>query len=114
MSTININGRSYSGNNVSVVNGRVFVDGKDVTDQPGAESKVINIAINGKVDSLHVDACEKVAVIGTVGDLQTKSGDINIEGDVAGNVTTQSGDVDCYDIHGDVQTQSGDIKHKKK
>ena len=109
MNTITINGNTYSGNNIVVTNGKVIVNGKDVT----PDSKEINISVQGDIDELKVDSCNKVSVTGNVKSVSTKSGDIDIAGNVEGSVQTMSGDVDCGNINGAISTMSGDIKHRK-
>lgn len=107
---ITINGHTYFGNNVTVKNGKVIVDGKDYTP---SDSKSISISIQGDLKDLSVDCCDKVDIKGNVVSAKTLSGDIDISGDVAGSVSTMSGDVNCGTIHGNVSTMSGDIKNKK-
>ncbi len=110
MNTVNINGTKITGKgNIVVSNGKIFVDGKDVT----PDAKEINIAVNGNIETLEVDACSKVAVIGNVGSIKTASADVEIRGDVHGGIQTMSGDVDCGNIGGSVSTMSGDIKQKR-
>jgi DUF4097 and DUF4098 domain-containing protein YvlB len=113
MSTIKINGNTISGNlagrNITINNGKVIIDGVDVT----PDSKEINISITGNVSELKVDCCNKVEITGDVSQIHTQSGDVNCQ-NVNGSVQTMSGDVDCLDIKGSVSTMSGDIKHKKQ
>ena len=52
MSSVTINGKTYTGNNIIVSNGKIMVDGKNVT----SDDKVINITVNGNIDSLKVDS----------------------------------------------------------
>ena len=108
MSTFTINGTTYSGNNIVVTNGKVIINGKDVT----PDSKEINISIQGDINELTVDTCTQLTITGNVKELSTKSGDININGDVHGSVQTMSGDVDCGNVAGSISTMSGDIKYK--
>ena len=109
MNSINVNGVSYSGHgNVSIINGKVMIDGKDVT----PDAKEIIVSIEGNVDVLKVDACNKVSITGNAGSVATQSGDVEC-GDVTGSVQTMSGDVDCKNIGGRVSTMSGDIKQRK-
>lgn len=107
MGKVTINGVTYSGNNVTIVNGKVIIDGDDFT----PDFKNIEIIIEGNIDKLKVDSCDKIMVNGTVGEVKSVSGDIEILGNVEGNVTTTSGDVKCGNINGSVKTISGDIKH---
>ena len=108
-STIVINGNSYIGSSISISNGKITINGEDVT----PDSKEISISVNGNIDFLQVDACNKVSVVGNVGGVTTKSGDVDISGDVVGGIQTMSGDVDCGNIGGSISTMSGDIKYKK-
>lgn len=107
-STVKINGVSYNGNNVTIINGKVIVDGKDMT----PDAKNITIHVDGDISKLSVDICDKLSVTGNVNDLSTVSGDVSIGGNVGQNVKTVSGDVKCGNIAGKVTTVSGDIKNK--
>lgn len=111
MASININGVTVSGTSIVVRNGKVIVDGKDVT---LADVKEINVTITGNVDKLEVDACQTISVKGDVGNVKTLSGTVTITGDVKGSVQTMSGDVDCEgSITGSISTMSGNVKHRK-
>lgn len=111
MNTITINGNKISASgNITVSNGKVIVNGIDVT----PDLKQISIVVTGDVETIKVDACNEITVKGLVkGNISTQSGDINIEQSVGGSVTTMSGDVDCGNISGSVSTMSGDIKYRK-
>lgn len=105
---------SIKGNNNIVVgrdlvisNGRVIVDGKDLT----PNTKEIVITIEGNVQSLSVDACSNIKVSGNVGSLQTSTGDVYC-GDVQGSVSTKSGDIECGSVGGNASSMSGDIDCK--
>jgi hypothetical protein len=106
---ININGKIYQGNNISIVNGKVTIDGKDQT----PDSKEINITVNGNIDTLKVDVANKVFVVGQVNSVSTVSGDVDTSGDVLGSISTVSGDVECGNVGGSITTVSGDIKHRR-
>ncbi len=125
MALINVNNKDYSGNNINISNGKVFIDGKNVT----PEEKDIRIAINGNVTYLQVDSCETVDVKGNIDKLRTGSGEVYCDaivgtvvtgsGDVdaneiGGSVTTGSGDVDASVIHGNIKTGSGDVSYVKR
>jgi len=107
MSRITINGNSYSGDSIVVTNGKVVIDGKDVT----PDSKEINISVDGNIDELKVDACDKVLVTGSVKNISTISGDVGVTGDVGGSIQTISGDVECGCVEDSVSTISGDVNH---
>lgn len=110
-SVININGTKYEidgPGDVSIKNGQVFVDGKLLT--PPSCEKSVHISIQGDVRSLKVD-----------------HGDVQVEGDVLGNVdcggsftgASVGGSVDCggsaqcESVGGDVDAggsvQCGDV-----
>ncbi len=109
MASITLNGVTViAGRSINISNGRVTVDGQDVT---GADAKIINIEIHGDVADLSADSCNTIAVTGSVGKVKTLSGDVRC-GDVAGSVQTMSGDVSCGVIGGDASTMSGDISSR--
>ena len=104
-SVMNINGRTFSGSNVTISNnGKVVIDGKVVIQ----EDVELNITIEGDVDC--VDTTNgKVFVNGVIKeDVSTTNGDINCE-TIEGNVSTTNGDVRCKNIMGKVKTVNGDI-----
>lgn len=113
MNTIVINGVVIQGsgrnNNVTIRGTRVIIDGKDVT----PDAKEINIVVNGSIEKIEADACDKISVTGDVGNIRTQSGDVDVSGNVSGSVQTMSGDVDCGNIAGSVSTMSGDVKHRR-
>ena len=110
MGSININGKIYSGDIIIVSGNKVVIDGKEIKE----ESKVMNITIDGNIDTLSVDACEKISVTGSVENLKTMSGDVEVTGDVNGSIKTMSGDIRCKYCCGSVQTLSGDIYTEKQ
>lgn len=105
MATITINGNTYTGRNVSVINGRVTVDGKDMT----PDNKTITISVQGDINELHVDACSFIKVKGNCKSVNSGSGDIACN-DVLGSIKTGSGDVSCKNVQGNVRTGSGDVE----
>lgn len=111
MATITINGNSISGRNISINNGKITIDGENITIE---DEKTINISVQGDIDKLKVDRCNICEVTGNVGSVKTVSGDVSITGDVSGgDVTSVSGDVKCGHVAGKVSTVSGNIKHRK-
>lgn len=112
MSTISINGVVYAGRNLVVNNNKVYIDGKLANTE---DMKEINIVVQGDIENIKVDACDKVTVNGTVKqNVETQSGNIDInQGSVAGNVSSMSGNVDVGgSVGGSVKTMSGNIKHR--
>lgn len=61
--SVTINGVTYTGKNITIKNGNVKIDGKNVTPE---NEKVISITVNGNINELKVDACEKCTITGGV------------------------------------------------
>ena len=96
-STININGKRFSGNNVVMTDNIIYIDGK---------------TIEGNLDNLEVDCCETIIVKGDVnGDVKTSQGSIEIDGNVKGDVKTSQGSIRCGNVGGNVKTSQGSIRH---
>jgi hypothetical protein len=123
-SKIVINGKTYVGDNISVHrDGTVKINGKAV--DPTTD-KIINISIEGNVDTLDVEHANEITIKGDCGkvdsgsgnvsaeniygDVKTGSGKVKVSKTVTGNVQTGSGDVTAETINGSVRTGSGDIK----
>lgn len=110
MNTVYINGQRIvtSGGNISVINGKVTIDGDDV-DLGQFKEKVINIVVEGNVNSINSGSAD-ITVNGGTGTVSTQSGDVKVKGDVTGSVSTMSGDVGVKGkVEGNVKTMSGDI-----
>jgi hypothetical protein len=80
--TITVNGSSYSGSNVSIIDGVVTVDGVIQKQKIG---HLVNVTIAGDVERV-----------------ENTAGDVFIRGNVTGSV-------ECVDIGNDVQTISGNV-----
>ena len=101
-----VNGDKFVGRNVTIINGKVTIDG---VVQGNYTDQVINVTIEGDVGSIRNDSGDVTAH--DVGSIKVGSGDVNCK-NVGGNVMTGSGDVECGDVKGKVQTGSGDIRRK--
>lgn len=102
MNKITINGKTIevSGSNISVINNKIFVDGKEISDEV---SKNADIYIYGDVGSIETDKsvnCDNVKGHINAG------GSVNCD-DVGGNIEC-GGSVNCDSIAGDV-TAGGSI-----
>lgn len=104
-STVTINGKTYKGTNVSVVNDEVIIDGNKV--ESGTR---INITIIGDAESVSLQTGD-ISIKGNVTTLKCQTGDINIEGNVLGNVSLQTGDISCKQISGNASTHCGDMRY---
>lgn len=102
-----VNGKKYSGNNVSIINDKVYIDGKLMTDDESSKSTKIEITIEAgtTINKIEVD-----------GDLEVKgsiSGDVSAQGsvkcnDIGGN-DSSGGSITCDDIGGNANA-GGSVK----
>jgi len=111
--TVTVNGRTFSnlsGNNISINNGMVMVDGKVLEDGDFSEAKVINVTVEGNCGDvttaqgdIHCNNCR---------DVKTSQGSINIKGNASGNVKTSMGSIQISgSVTGNVKTSMGNISH---
>lgn len=101
---IQINGKTYQGRSVSIVNNRVVIDGIDVTDKDMPKT-ILDIHVTGDLVSLETTAsvsCENVQ-----GDVIAK-GSVNCD-DIKGSVYA-SGSVNCSRVGGNVRAR-GSVNH---
>jgi len=106
---ITINGKTYKGNNLTISNNEVYIDGKKADQQDDA--KTININIEGNIEAVNVDYCDKIEVVGECGLVSSKNGNIQIKGNVSGDVTNKNGNIICRNVGGDAETKNGDVIH---
>ncbi len=104
---VNMSAPAAKGGSISIVNGKVFINGVDVT----PDSKEVVIKVDGDIESLQVDHAKSIEIKGDIGTVKTVSGDLRINGDVKGHINTVSGDVTCNVAAGGISTVSGDINH---
>lgn len=110
--TCTINGKTYKGNNISIIDGVVYVDGKVADKSNASLNTTIIVKINGNVDSISTDSGD-VEVTGHAGKISTGSGDVST-GNCAGAISTGSGDVDINgQVYGSVKTRSGNIRYRQ-
>ena len=114
MSVININGKTYNapdGCSVSVINNKVYFNGKLAEDFNDWKEKNIEIKVEGNCKEVKADA-GNINIKGNVeGNVNTDAGNISIEGDVIGNVTADCGNISANHISGSVSTECGNIGH---
>lgn len=121
---IEINGKQFVGDNVTIRNGQVIIGKEKIA----LQEKIVNvITINGNLKSLDVDHATTIDIKGSVTNIRNGSGDLTCgdvlnslqsgSGDVTtnsiiGSITTGSGDVTAVDIRGNIKTGSGDVTCK--
>lgn len=104
MNTININGKTYQGNSLSVINGHVFIDGKDVDDKDLPKT-ILQIEVKGDLVSLQTNASVNC---GNVNGNVDAGGSVNCD-KVTGDITA-GGSVNCDDVGGNV-VAGGSVVH---
>jgi hypothetical protein len=109
--SVNINGVVVTNaRSMSIKNGVITVDGKEIDTK---DAKQITIEVVGDLKDLNADVIERITVHGNVDTVKTMSGDIDVEGNVDGNVNSMSGDIKVGGtVSGNVSTMSGDIRHR--
>ena len=113
--TVCVNGRTIhiSGNDISIVGGKIFVDGKEHKAAGDTENCITTVVIDGNVGTLHLD-CGDVEVRGDSLTIDAHMGNVKVGGNVTGNVKSHMGNVDVTgNVLGSVSTKMGDIKHNK-
>lgn len=97
MGTVTINGVTYTGNNITIRNNNVIIDGK--TQYKNKYNNTVNIDIVGNVQNVNCNGT--VSVNGTViGDIDC-GGSCNIDGDVGGSIDC-GGSCSAMNIKGNI------------
>jgi len=116
MNTVNINGKTYTapdGVSVSVINNKVYFDGKLQEDFKDCKEKKIEIIIEGNCKEIKCDT-GNITVKGNVeGNITADTGNIDVKGDINGNVTTDCGNIRSHHIFGNASTDIGIINGHK-
>lgn len=110
-------------NTLQMINGEWYVNGEKMSldemikrgiaseDGESGANKGTEITIIGDVGRI-VNKFGKIVVEGSCNRVKTISGDVEIRGDVEGDVETTSGNISCGNVAGDVSTVSGRINHR--
>lgn len=103
MDKIVVNGKiiTYSGNNISIVGNKLFVDGKEISDKAMKNCDVHIYGNVGKIECEGSVSCNNVE-----GDIKA-GGSVNCD-DVGGNINC-GGSCNCDDVAGSV-TAGGSIR----
>lgn len=97
--TIRINGKTYVGNNISMVGNKVYIDGKLQGNGDFSEEKEIKIEVLCDID--RIESEESVNVYGNVHGNVFAKGSVNCD-NVTGNVEAK-GSVNCDNVGGNVK-----------
>ena len=108
-----INGKTYKGNNISIINGVIYIDGKIADKSNASLNTTIIVKITGNVDSISTVSGD-VEVTVHAGKISTGSGNVSTGGDCAGTISTGSGNVDINgQVYGSVKTGSGNVRYRQ-
>jgi hypothetical protein len=114
---INIDGRTFHGQNVVCNNEGIWIDGKLITPEgDGAPPKyrVTSIIVDGDAGPIEAGNAD-VTVKGSVaGKIRSTNGNITVEGDIDGDVDTTNGNVFAGGISGRVSSINGNISERFK
>ena len=99
---------TIKGGSIQIVNGTILANGREL-EEVNTDEKVINITIEGEVERLEVDYCNEITVNGAVKRVQTHCGNVNIKGDVSGDVHANCGSITCGNVEGDCHANMGSI-----
>lgn len=110
---ISSNGKvtTIKGGTISIIDGKVIADGAEVKELT-TRKKTVNITIQGDVERLEVEYCNTISVTGNAKRVHTLNGDIEIKGDVEGDVHTNCGSITCGNVEGDCHTNMGNISKR--
>lgn len=104
---VTINGKTIrtTGKAVSIVNGRVTIDGVPVEDSD-VQAPHVNVTITGNVHKLEVESGQ-VMIDGDVEFVNTQSGSVDCHN--VGNASTMSGNINAGTVRGNASSMSGNI-----
>ena len=97
-------------NSMVINGGKITIDGKPLSELDREDDKIINITIEGDVERLEIDTCTNIHVKGDAKRIKTNMGDIEIHGNVDGDVHTNMGSITCGKVSGDCHTNMGSIR----
>lgn len=106
MATVEINGKKYSGRDITIVNDKVYIDGKL---EQESLTGILSVRVTGDLASLSSDS--SVTVQGNVDGNVQAGGSINCE-NVSGSVRA-GGSVNCGNVDGEVIC-GGSVNTRKK
>lgn len=108
-----INGNQISCGSISIHDGEVLVDGKEVDND-----EIFNMVGSGHWWLKPLFALTKrfikIEINGDVGQVDVVSGDVFVSGSVGGDIIAMSGDVKAGNVYGSVSTLSGSIRHNNQ
>lgn len=107
--SVNVNGQTFVGNNVSIVNGVVKIDGVVQDSTFIQRNETINVIVEGDVKELNNTTGDITAH--NVGEITVQTGNVKCA-NVVGNVETMTGDITCGNVGGKATTRMGNINRR--
>lgn len=109
MNKVIINGKSYEIPNggVSIINNKIYVDGKEFTEGMKKDCKIVNVDIYGNVEQINCES--SVTVNGNVCNINC-GGSCEVKRDVFGDIRS-GGSVSCKNVKGSVNA-GGSVRCK--
>ena len=104
--------------NMVISDGEIIIDGVPMDEYMeqqanAAERPVYVIEITGNVERLECDDCKTITITGDCRRVKTNMGDINIGGNVDGDVHTNMGSIECGNVGGDAHTNMGSVRYRR-
>lgn len=96
--------------NMTINNGKITVDCMPLEDWCNKdEFVVVNIVVNGDIESLEADSCDTISINGNANNIISKNGNVSVSGNIEGNAESKNGDITANTIQGNAETKNGDI-----
>lgn len=106
----NIYGSAFgSVKSMVIKGGKIYINGSEQVIP--SDHQEITINIQGDVERLEVEQCEKIHIHGNAGRVKVNCGSVDVTGDIKGDANVNCGNIHCQSIEGDASTTMGDI-HK--
>ena len=104
-----INGRyiNLTGQNVSITDNGIYVNGKPIEEFDESQVPVLRIEITGNVETIETEDAD-VTVNGRVGSISSKNGNVQAQ-TVEGDIVSKNGNVCVNTCHGSCDTKNGNI-----
>lgn len=107
-------GMHINGNNITINNGKIIVDGVEYKHSSGRPVIINHIHVDGNVEKLDVGQ-GNVYITGSTGSAKSSQGSIEIGGDVHGDVKTSQGNIDVEgSVAGSATTSMGNVTIKNR
>lgn len=106
-----VNGKVFENVNgtMEITDNGVFVNGKSIEEYE--QAPVLKIEFTGRVETIESEDAD-ITVMGDVGTVNSKNGNIHVNRDVLANCETKNGNITVSGkILGDVTTKNGNICH---